>query len=254
MLLPLLLAAACVSVAMVWLPPAHAEHTVDVNIVTALDTSDSIMRYEEWIELDGMIRAVSHPAFLAAVLAGRHRRVGFTAFTWSSHGDLRVVVPWVELGSAADMERVAYALANVSRRGDVAFGGDQDSSEAPPSPDRMTDVSAALRYGLDLLAAAPHKAGRSVLNICGNGFDNVGEGPEEAKGLALGAGVTVNALVIGKEPRLATYYKKRVAAGPGSFVIEAREPADIIDTMLRKFLSDLLSVDTRGATMALTVE
>jgi hypothetical protein len=58
-----------------------------------------------------MLRAISHPAFLAAVQSGRHRQVGFTAFTWSSHGELRVVVPWVVLGSAADMAFVALALA-----------------------------------------------------------------------------------------------------------------------------------------------
>jgi Protein of unknown function (DUF1194) len=243
-LLLLTLAAACAAVALAWPPAARAGHAVDANLVTALDISDSIMRHEEWIELDGMRRAVSHPAFLAAVRAGRHRRVGFA---WSSHGDLRVVVPWAVLGSAADVERVARALAKVPRRGDAAFGGDQDRSEAAPPPDRMTNISEALRHGLDMLAAAPHKAERPVLNICGNGVDNVGEGPERARDLALGAGVTVNGLVIGKPAGLPAYYRERVTTGPGSFVVEAREPADIADAMLRKFLLDLLSsAGTRG--------
>ena len=241
MSLLLTLAAACAAVALVWPPAARAGYAVDANLVTALDISDSIMRHEEWIELDGMRRAVSHPAFLAAVRAGRHRRVGFAAFAWSSHGDLRVVVPWAVLGSAADVERVARALAQVPRRGDAVFGGDQDRSEAAPSPDRMTDISEALRHGLNLLAAAPHKAERPVLNICGNGVDNVGEDPARPRDLALGAGVTVNGLVIGKQPGLPAYYRERMAAGPGSFVVEAREPADIADAMLRKFLLDLLS-------------
>jgi hypothetical protein len=190
MSLPLVLAAACASVAFAWLPTARAGHVVDANIVTALDASDSVMRYEEWIALDGMIRAISHPAFIAAVRAGRHRRVGFAVFAWSSHGDLRVVVPWAELGSAADAERIARALAKAPRHGNRAFGGDEDRAEAVPSPDRMTDLSAALRHGLDLLAAAPHPAERSVLNICGNGVDNVGEGPERAKDLEPGRKLT----------------------------------------------------------------
>jgi Protein of unknown function (DUF1194) len=64
--------------------------------------------------------------------------------------------------------------------------------------------------------------------------------------LALDAGVTVNGLVIGGEPGLAVYYRERVVAGPGSFVVEARAPADVADAMLRKFLLDLLALDARS--------
>jgi hypothetical protein len=44
MSLPLVLAAACASVALAWLPTARTGHVVDANIVTALDASDSVMR------------------------------------------------------------------------------------------------------------------------------------------------------------------------------------------------------------------
>ena len=196
---PVWFAAAWAALAIAWPLAPCAEHLVDVNIVTALDASDSIMRHEEWIEIDGMLRAVKHPDFLEAVQAGPCRQIGFAAFTWSSHGDLRVVVPWTVLGSAADAEHVAQALAKLPRHGSETYGGDQDPPEGTPALDRMTDVSGALRYGLDLLAAAPHRARRSVLNIVGNGVDNVGEGPERARDLALAAGVTVNGLVIGGE-------------------------------------------------------
>jgi hypothetical protein len=240
------IAVVCTSIALAWPSAACAEQAMDANLVTALDTSDSIMRHEEWIQLDGIRRAIAHPAFLAAIRAGRHRRVGFTAFTWSSDGDRRVVVPWTVLDSAVDIERVTQVLAKMPRRTDLAVGGDQDRHEAPQPPDRLTDVSEALRYGLDQLVAAPHRAERLILNICGNGSDNVGEGPERVRDLALAAGVSINGLVIGGKAGLATYYRERVAGGPGSFVIEAREPGAIAEAMLRKFLLDLLSVNMRG--------
>ena len=51
---------------------------------------------------------------------------------------------------------------------------------------------------------------------------------------------------------VALYYRQRAAGGLGSFVIEAQDPGAIADAMLRKFLLDLLSVDTRyGRTLAL---
>ena len=78
--------------------------TADANLITALDVSDSIMRHEEWIEFDGIARAVVHPDFLAAVLAGRHGRIGFAVYTWSSGGSYRVVVPWTVIGSIEDVK------------------------------------------------------------------------------------------------------------------------------------------------------
>jgi hypothetical protein len=229
------------SILLGWLSMAHAEHPVDANIVTALDLSPSIMRHEEWIELDGMQRAVAHPAFLAAIGAGEHRRIGFAAFTWSSHGELRVIVPWVVLGSAADLQPVVDALAQVPRRGDTAFGGDQEPPSAPLAPERLTDISEALSFAHGLFAAAPHRTERSILNICGNGIDNVGEGPETARDRAIAAGITVNGLVIGASPKVAAYYRDRVAGGRGAFVIEVMEPQGIREAMLRKFVRDLLA-------------
>jgi hypothetical protein len=233
----------CTGIALAWPTAGRAEPAVDANLVTALDGSDSIMRHEEWIELDGLLRAVASPAFLAAVRAGRHRRIGFAAFTWSSGRDLRLVVPWTVLGSAGDVDHLVSTLAKAPRRSDEVLGGSR--SDRAASPDRMTDVSAALLHGLDLLESAPHPAERLILNVCGNGIDNVGEGPEEARDQALAAGVVVNGLVIGDKPGLAVYYRQRVAGGPGSFVIQARQPAAIADAMLEKLLLDLLSVDGR---------
>ena len=48
-------------------------------------------------------------------------------------------------------------------------------------------------------------------------------------------------VVVVREPDSGQLAIKRVAAGPGSFVVEALAPADIADAMLRKFLLDLYS-------------
>jgi Protein of unknown function (DUF1194) len=220
---------------------AGAHHPVDVNVVTALDASDSMMRHEEWIEFDGMARAVSDAAFLAAVQAGVHHRIGFPAFTWSSHGNLQVVVPWTVLGSPPDAESIAGSLRKVPRYDDRAADIRQD--DATGSRDRLTDLSAAIRFGLDLLEAAPHRARRLVLNVSGNGVDNSGEGPQAARAEALRAGAIINGLVIGEAHGIADYYRRQVIGGPGSFLIQARQPADIARAMLRKLLLDLIAED-----------
>lgn len=52
----------------------------DANLVTALDLSDSIMRHEEWIEFDGLARAVTDREFLSAITEGPLGRIGFAVF------------------------------------------------------------------------------------------------------------------------------------------------------------------------------
>ena len=66
----------------------------DFNLITAIDVSDSISRHEEWLQLTGLSRGVVHPGFLSLVREGLMQRIGFMAFTWSSDGQVRIVVPW----------------------------------------------------------------------------------------------------------------------------------------------------------------
>lgn len=214
-----------------WPLPAAAEHPLDVNLATALDVSDSMMRHEEWVLLEGLGRALTHPAFLAAALAGPHGRVGFSAFLWADEADARVVVPWSVIGSAADAARVAAILRAIPRR--------WVGSDGPPGPERLTDISGALRFGQRLLATAPHPSELAVFNLCGNGVDNVGEAPDRARDRAVAAGTTVNGLVIGEAPKAFAYYRDHVAGGPGSFVMQAAGPERIAEAMLRKLLLDL---------------
>ena len=85
----------------------------DVNVVSAIDVSDSIGRYEEWLQQTGLVRALVHHDFLRAVTAGPQRRIGFAVFTWSSDRKFDVLVPWTVIGSAEDAAHVSQVLASV---------------------------------------------------------------------------------------------------------------------------------------------
>ncbi|AZO63986.1 MAG: DUF1194 domain-containing protein [Mesorhizobium sp.] len=54
----------------------------DANVVTAIDVSDSIGRYEEWLQQAGLVRALVHPDFLRAAPPAR----GVGSGSPSSHG------------------------------------------------------------------------------------------------------------------------------------------------------------------------
>src|SRR3546814_19195308 len=66
----------------------------DFNLITAVDVSASITPQEEVLQYDGLARGVVDAQFLARIADGAERRTAFAAFTWSSGGQVAVVVPW----------------------------------------------------------------------------------------------------------------------------------------------------------------
>jgi hypothetical protein len=216
--------------------PGHAQRLppTDANIATALDVSDSIMRHEAWLEFEGMARAIVAPVLLETIARGHHGRIGFAVFVWSSGGP-QPIVPWTMIEARQDAEAIAALLRaaqppgpGMKARGVMAEG--------------RTDLSRAIRFGTELLLTAPFESNRLILNVLGNGVDNVGTRPKTARAAALGAGITVNGMVVGEDEELAAYFRRRIAGGPGSFVIEAGDPTDYGEAMLSKFLQDLISL------------
>jgi hypothetical protein len=107
--------------------------------------------------------------------------------------------------------------------------------------EHRTDISAAIDFALDLIAAAPYRSPRSVINICANGKDNVGPGPRAARDRAVAAGIVINALAMGPRKHIAAYFDRQVRGGPGSFVMEVSAPEHVAAAMLDKLLRDLIA-------------
>ena len=212
----------------------------DINIVTAIDVSGSVGLSTGAFQFDSVAAAVVHPEFLEAVSRGYHRRIGFTAFTWSTEGGFSAVIPWTAIESEDGAVAIAKRLQRVERllgraRLDFSMLIRNPTWRHGPS----TDVSMAIHAAIDLLLTAPFPSSRQVINICANGVDNVGEGPAVARARALEADAVVNALIMGEHPEVAAYFRQQVQGGPGSFVVETRHFDDVADAMLAKFLMDL---------------
>ena len=94
---------------LIWPASSIAEEAApftDANLVTALDVSASIMRHEEWLEVEGLAKAVVSGAVLDAIAGGEYGRIGFAVHTWSSGGRFEIVVPWTLIASPGDAEGV----------------------------------------------------------------------------------------------------------------------------------------------------
>ncbi len=207
----------------------------DANVVTALDISYSIEPDDMRLEIEGMARAIRSPEFLAAIRSGRHGRIGFAVFAWH-HNRFPDVVSWTLIASEADALAVARRI-EARLRVDVELEARRNEKFYIG---RLTDLSQAIDHAAAMLRTAPFVGERSVVNIIGNGEDNVGEDAEVARDRTVEAGTTVNGVVLGDDPIVLDYYRRQVAGGPGAFVMSTGEPAAMAETLRRKFLYDIV--------------
>lgn len=222
---------------------------VDANIITALDTSASVGRYEEFVEREGLARAVADPRFLESVRAGAHRQIGFAVLTWSSHGHTKTLIPWTRITTPEDAARVAQHLRSIHliEESQVLDRDIPTDHYEAPKGHHQTDVALAIRSASALLGSAPFASHRSVINIVGNGPSNSGMDPTLAREAALDATYVVNGLVVGYGlAKDVEYYRTHVIGGPGSFVMQVSNPQEMTDAFLTKFRLDIAGLS--GAT------
>jgi hypothetical protein len=220
---------------------ALAEGTAtDANIVTGLDISYSIAPDDMRLEIEGMARAIRSPEVLAAIRKGRHGRVGFAVFAWH-HDRFPVIVPWTVIASEADSLAVA---GEIEARLEVDVETEARRNQAYYIG-RLTNVSQAIDHAGEMISMAPYATDRAIVNIIGNGEDNVGEDAGPARERIIAMGGTVNGVVLGDDPVVLDYYRRQVIGGPGAFVISTDEAATLVEALTRKFLHDIV-VATRG--------
>jgi hypothetical protein len=191
-----------------------------------------------------MAQAVVDPKFLQAIARGYHGQIGFVVFTWAN-GEFIPLVPWTLIGTKDEAEQVAGLLRSARGVPVMGYATRIPGERRPWRTGHATDVSAAIERAIELSATAPFDSWHNVINICANGIDNVGDGPAAARDRANGQGLIVNGLILGDRgdaTEVATYFRDHVQAGPGSFVMEAREFQDVTRAMLSKFLVELAAL------------
>jgi hypothetical protein len=90
-----------------------------------------------------------------------------------------------------------------------------------------------------MLARAPYATNRAIVNIVGNGEDNVGEDPQRARADLLAQGATINGIVVGGDPAVLNYYRNQVIGGRTAFVLPADKAETIVQVFAMKFVSEI---------------
>ena len=215
---------------------AAVDLATDVNIVTALDLSNSVAQSDLSIELSGMASAIRDPRVLEAIRTGERRRIGFAVFGWH-HNHFPTIVAWTVIESDTDAILVARAI-----EARLQVNVESEAREhAAWYIGRLTDLSQAIDHAGELLQAAPFQANRAVINIVGDGRDNVAEDAPIARDRFLESGGTVNGVVLDADPALVAYYGEKVVGGPGSFVMSTMDDRGLVDVLVRKFIGDIIA-------------
>ena len=203
---------------------------VDVELVLAVDTSRSMDMEEFALQRSGYVAALRHPEFLSAVRSGVHGRISVTYFEWAGTVRAESVVPWQTIDSAESAE--AFALLLEGRPADTFRG---------------TSISGALRFGARLFDDNDVDGIRRVIDISGDGPNNIGTPVVPERNAAVAAGIIVNGLPILVRPSqtfadLDRYYAECVIGGPGSFVLPIRHPSEFHTAIRRKLILEVSGV------------
>src|SRR3546814_7243738 len=67
---------------------------VDLELILAVDVSDSIDEREARLQREGYIAAMADPEIVEAVVSGPHRRIAMTYVEWAQSGHQRIIADW----------------------------------------------------------------------------------------------------------------------------------------------------------------
>jgi hypothetical protein len=204
----------------------------DANIVTGLDLSGSIEAPEAQLQMEGIAMAIRSPQITAAIHYGPLGRIGFALFVWAD-ASYPVLGAWRVISSPEE----ALAVSEEVTRNLRAIR----ESDVVVRLGALTDVSGAIDYGREMLQAAPFDTNHRIINIIGNGVDNVGEHAWVARDRATAAGITINGVALGHDLTIYDYFKREVIGGPQAFVFSANDPEHLVEVLARKFTTEIVS-------------
>lgn len=103
-----------------------------------------------------------------------------------------------------------------------------------------TAIGEALLFALQLLAGAPAKATRQMVDVIGDGRSNAGIPPGPIRDRMPAAGITIYGLcILHEEPDLLQSYRRGVIGGSGSFAETCNDYADFGTAMRRKLTREV---------------
>ncbi|MEK9724411.1 MAG: DUF1194 domain-containing protein [Rhodospirillaceae bacterium] len=205
-----------------------ADVAVDLELVLAVDVSGSMDDDEHALQRSGYVQAFRHPAVINTIQSGYLGRIAVTYYEWAGPDSQVITVPWSLIDGPAAAEVFADVLA-----------------KQPRAYIRGTSISGGLLYGATLFDANGFAGPRRVIDISGDGANNMGVPVEAARDSVVAMGITVNGLPFmlkrywDDDAPLDVYYKDCVIGGRGAFVVPVDAPIHMARAIRRKLILEI---------------
>jgi hypothetical protein len=205
---------------------------VDTELVIAVDVSNSMDPEEQALQREGYITGLTSREFITALREGAHGKIAVTYFEWAGIYDQKIIVPWRLIDGAQSAEAVATEIASAPYR------------RAP-----RTSIYGALQFAKPLFDASGYGGLRRVIDVSGDGVNNMGPSVTLMRDEVLESGITINGLPImmkrpygySSDSKLDIYYEDCVIGGPGSFMIAIHERDQFKEATRTKLVLEIAS-------------
>ena len=215
-----------------------AANEVDVELVLAVDISQSMDTEEQEVQRAGYVAALTSREFLDAIQVGPIGRVAVTYMEWGGVDEHFIIADWTVIQDASSASHFASKIA-----------------EAPLRQVQRTSIASALEKSVYLVQNNKYMGLRQVIDISGDGPNNQGGSVTEMRDRMVAAGVTINGLPLMMKANKNTwqamlnldhYYEDCVIGGPGSFAIPVRSKEGFADAIRMKLVMEIAGLTLPG--------
>ena len=215
---------------------------VDVELVLAVDISQSMDEEEQEVQRNGYADAIMSPEVLKAIEMGMLGKIAITYIEWGDQDKQFDVTGWHVISNAAEAKIFADKIRS-----------------APNRKVQRTSISSALLYSAAQILENEYEGLRKVIDISGDGPNNQGGLVGPARQTVLDNGITINGLplmvkkIMPHYPgfELDKYYKECVIGGPGSFYHPVLSLTDFPRAIKTKLVLEMVGFEPPRPTFTL---
>jgi Protein of unknown function (DUF1194) len=218
------------AVAFATLAASAADTQVDLELVLAVDVSRSMDTDEQALQRDGYVAAFRHKDVIEAIASGPNGRIAVSYVEWAGPTFQTTLVPWTIIDGKAAAHAFADRLA-----------------AAPIMSEHGTSIANGLIYVGPSFEGNGISGERRVVDVSGDGPNNIGMPVAMARDPLIAKGVTINGLpIMIKRPggfasieNLDMYYEDCVIGGTGAFLVLVTDIQKLASAIRRKLVLEI---------------